>query len=139
MAKIKLNRDGDYFYIGKWQIGHEYVELLGRQGEYGGSFTAGHSEKLHKAQTPGLPFIVVGLEEARWRDVCDVLLHETLELALYQQGCRFEPSGSIGKSHASYLFSCTHEQFGEAVSRSAYYITPALPELCDIWKAYKNE
>lgn len=140
MARLKkLNRDGDYIYIDAWRIGNEFVELLGRVGEYGGFFEAAPEDKMHKSQTTGMSCISVGLEPNRWRDVYDVLLHEVVEFAYLQMNCRLQPSGGASASQARYIFHADHEQFSEIITRAAYFLTPAIPVLYSVWSAYKKK
>lgn len=134
----KLDREGNYIYVGKYDFGNNVVGVLAEPGTGSASFCCSFANENPSAAHPkveGLNYIIVGLQHRRWRGVMDVLLHEALELALTELGLRFEPCPNFNKSHAGYSFFMTHEQFSEATARAAGFVSQCQNDLCKIWKA----
>ena len=83
--------------------------------------------------------MVVGLCHDLWRDVLDVLLHETLEYCLTRLNLAYEPMDQWTQSTSSRSFIMDHNQFTEACAMSAPFLTFVQPALATVYnKAQKR-
>jgi hypothetical protein len=117
--------------IGQYPIGHEFVEIVLREGK-GGEFyvTPEHGH---------IPRIKVGADAGRWDDTVAVLLHETLEFVLFRLKCRYDPDNDLGRSSASYLFVADHNTLTDACCRVAECLSVCLPDLSTAWKQWRKK
>jgi hypothetical protein len=134
---MKLDREGNFVFVGTYDLGDEVVGLLAEIGGTGGCFHVAHTAadgKPKHSKCLQIPYIVVGINYRRWCEVLEVLLHEVFELLYTRLGVRFRPSDGWSRSHADYLFNMTHEQFTEAIARSGGFLSMTQPDLCRIFK-----
>lgn len=129
-AKAKpLNRDGNYIYIGHFNLGFESVQVLGCTKEKGGSFSTGTTDKLHKDEKQGMARMLIGFDYSSFWHVQDVLMHEALEFAMVRLYLRFECSEAMSRSMANYNFVMNHEQFAEVSTRASWFMWHAITPL----------
>lgn len=128
--KKKSKSDLDQIFIGTFEFCWMNVEVYGWRGQTGGWFYMKPDEK-----SP--PRIKIGLGYKYWWEVVAVLLHEATEMSIDNQQCRFSNCGDHAHGSDGYIFNFNHNQFSEAVARVAYFVTPLLPELANVWKKYK--
>lgn len=113
--------------VGIYDIGHEDVELVLREGT-GGEFFA-TPEHGHIAR------IKVGAEGA-WADVVGTLLHEAMECAACRMKCRFTALDKWSEDLTSILIMMPHADFSDACARVGIFVASALPDLARAWKAW---
>jgi hypothetical protein len=139
-SKHKVDREGNFIYIGAYNIGDDVVALLGEVGETNGNVFYAHLEKDGYAKPPhskigeGCPLITVGLGTSNWRTCLSVLMQETMEYAYMKLHTRYNNSENWSLTHSDYLFVATHQQFSEAISRSALFLTYAMSDLNKIYR-----
>ncbi len=109
--------------IGTYNLGIRDVALYGERGVSGGHFSMGDSR------------ITIGLNQTTWPRVVAAAVHEAVEFACTQLNVRYAPTPDYAADFATYLFSMTHSQFGEACARAGWFLAKALP---DLKRAYKK-
>lgn len=142
IKKHKLDREGNYIYLGDWDFGTQVISLLAHIGTASGSVCSSFAQKknapkAYHSKVEGKNYITVGVNHHRWRHCLAVLMHEALEFAFMEMGLRFQYSPRWSDSHANYSFLMTHEQFSEAVDRSAEWIAFAQVEMAKVHKQTK--
>jgi hypothetical protein len=116
--------------IGHYELGHQSVQLVLRDGDGGEFYVIPAVGKT--------PQIVVGGGYDEWVRVVEVLHHEAMELALTMCGCRYNPAPDNGGDHTGYMFFMSHAQFADASARTAQFITAALPDLSRAWGKWRK-
>lgn len=117
--------------VGVFEFGFQAVELVARDGT-GGAFYC-MAKKSRIAQ------IEIGMQYTAWRQVLNVLLHETFELAFHSRSVRFTPWDDISNSHDQFLFVFNHPYFSSICADVAEFITPAVPALASVWKKWPKK
>jgi hypothetical protein len=138
---VKLNREGNYLFIGTYDLGDEVVGLVGELGTSNGHIfipTASQTKAQH-SNCNGLPHITVGMSQGRWARALEVLLHEAFEYAMMRMSLRFACSDNWSRSHADYVFLMTHEQMSEGMSRIAPFLASAQPDLSRVYRFVSNK
>lgn len=129
MKASALDREGDYIFVGKFDLGRDVVGLLAKCGEdpsghvvmsFADNSTPG--QKAYHSKVEGLNYIVVGLNHPTWARCLGTLLHETMELVMMQLQCRYSNAESFSRSHAGYWFWFTHEQYTDMIERVGIFI-----------------
>lgn len=115
--------------LGIFDLGGNNVALYARPGS-GGSFQ-GRPEN-------DIPHITIGLDADEWGACATSLVHEALEYASVDLGCRFVPNPDYGLDSAGYAFFMRHDQFGEAVARATWFLVKALPVLANAYNQHKR-
>ena len=116
--------------VGTYEFGYENVQLVLREG-IGGEFYV----------LPGdinYPRIKIGADQAHWKALVTVLLHETMEFAYTRIGARYAPSEELGRDHAAYFFILTHPQLSESCGRAADFLANCLPDLDQAWRQWNR-
>lgn len=103
--------------IGTYDIGHERVRLIIREG-LGGEFGIYPS-----------PTIWVGIQSPNWILVWESLLHETAEFVAFRMHVRYNPDTCMTSDHGAYFFAFNHSQFADIMAKVALFTVPALPML----------
>jgi hypothetical protein len=117
--------------VGSYILGHEYVDLILREGE-GGCF--------YETPEVGKPArIKIGAEHEQWVEILSVLLHETMELCLDRMKRRYDATQDCGQDHSSYLFVFTHPELSDAMNRVAEYLNGCQEDLRKAWGKWKEE
>ena len=116
--------------VGIYEMGYMAIELVAREGTGGEYYTI--PEHGH------IPRIKLGMDHTQWRDVVDVLLHETLEFAIDTKNGRLRPTYDTTLGHDNFVFLLTHPQFSDMCAKVAEFITTALPDLAAVWKKWKK-
>lgn len=119
-------------FVGNYSIGNRTVDLVAVLDTVNGSFVMTSHE--HK-----IALIEVGLLSKSWREVFDVLLHETTELAMTDAGLRYVPAPDYAYENGSYSFHMTHTQFSDIAAKVSEFLTPALPELFKVFDNNKRK
>lgn len=128
MKKIEAARS---IHVGTFQLGWTNVDLYLDPDESGGCFYFAPNDK-------DTPRIRVGLDGMSWRDVVEVLLHETLELVLTRRDLRYVPTGRIACGHDSYVFHCDHNDFTQAVAEAAAFMVDTVPAVSKAYNGNKD-
>lgn len=79
-----------------------------------------------------------GADHDDWGMVVATLMHEAQEVCLSRLCLRFTPSDEFGRDAASYVFMMRHEQFSDAVARTALFLADCLPDVKRAWKKWKK-
>lgn len=116
--------------IGDYEIGYEYVQLVLRDG-CGAEFYLLSDDVT-------IPTIVVGADDADWKQIVARLLHESFELVSDRLGCRFYPSGDLARNSAAYVFVLDHQRLADCCAKVAEFLAAALPDLQKAWKARRK-
>lgn len=115
--------------VGQYMLGYRNVDLYADSECTGGFF------KL--APMEGVANIQVGTKYDHWHELLNVLLHETMEFALCEVGCRFKLEPSFIDGHDGYKFMFTHDQFTEATSRAAYFVCKSQNALARVHRKHE--
>ncbi len=116
--------------VGAFSMCSEYCELVLREGK-GGEF-------YFMPEEGHVPRIKAGADYDAWDSVVEVILHETMELALARLKCRFEAADDFGNDLHGYLFIAQHKEFSDACVRTAEFLVAALPAAKKAWLAWKK-
>lgn len=115
---------------GLYEFGLRRVRVIAVSGEEGGHFSVMPEDGISKIQ--------VSLGYGQWARVVEVLLHEAMEMALYDVRARYNPNPDWSNSNDVYLFVVNHANFAEACSRAGYLLSQVLPKLSALYKKRKN-
>jgi hypothetical protein len=116
--------------IGHYELGHQSVQLILRDGDGGEFYTVPGSGKT--------PLIAVGGDYDNWFRVVEVLHHEAMELALTMCGCRYNPAPDNGGDHTGYMFFMSHAQFSDASARTGQFMAASLPDMARAWGKWRK-
>lgn len=101
--------------IGEYMMGYRNVELYAVSDDTGGNFVLSPDK--------GVSTMEVGLDHDHWHEVFNVLLHESLEMAMCDVGARFRPNPCFATCASdTYKFMLDHNQFTEATYRASYFV-----------------
>ena len=106
--------------LGTYQLGHETIALYIRKAEGGECAFSEHK-------------IVVGTK-GDWDSVCDTLLHELTEYALFRNGCTYKREDFVTDDPNAICFHFTHSQFSNIISAVARVYIQVLPQLSKNFK-----
>lgn len=116
--------------VGTYPLGWSRVQIVAREG-IGGEFWL----------SPGdidCPRIKIGLDEDRWEDVLETLLHEVEELSATIIGTRFWKSAWQSEDSSAYTFVMTHQQFAEIICWAASLLPACEDDLVEMWSKRKG-
>jgi hypothetical protein len=132
----KIDREGNYIFIGHYYLMKEPIALLGEIGESGGSFGSGDGRPLHSKE--GLMGrMVIGFDQPRWWRMLDVLNHEAIEMCCSRMGVRYQKADNLNVTTAGYYFLMNHEEFAEAIMQASKFTSAAQNDLARMWKRTK--
>lgn len=116
--------------LGLFVVGWEQVRVFLRGGT-GGEFIACPTDS-------DCPTISIGVEGQSWQDVHTVAMHEILEFCFFRRNTRYSPThiANHARSHASYLFVMTHEEFHAAIADASEMMVALGPKLVDAYKKW---
>lgn len=117
-------------FIGVFELGKEDVRVGVLPEEIGGSLYF-FSEKVG-------PVIEVGIDEEKWSNVWEVLMHEAFEFCACRMGIRFSQTDRFSRSHADYTFIMNHEQMAEVFAMMAPFLCKIQLPLYQAWKKRKQ-
>lgn len=103
--------------IGRYALGHEFVELFLDSDLNGGNFDFPD----HAANSP-MGVITVGSDQT-WAGVHEVLLHEVVEYALARHRVRFKMCHKYNGDCAAFLFSFDHPIFASVIADASWFVT----------------
>ena len=66
--------------------------------------------------------VIVGLDHHSFSRAVSVLLHESYEIMLIDQGTRYEPHPAASYEASNFIFVATHNQLDEAHSRVSQFL-----------------
>lgn len=115
--------------VGNYELGHQSVQLVLRDGNGGEFYTV--------PEVGSTPRIKVGAD-GKWFRVVEILHHEAMELAMTMVGVRFCPAPDNGMDNGGYLFVMNHTQFAEASARTAQFMAACLPDLARAYRRFKK-
>lgn len=113
--------------VGTYHFSLYYVDLYLNTQLLGGSFNC-RPEGSNRAIIE-----VGGLGE--WREVMSALVHEAMELAFLETGCRFTVDGVGIAGRDMYSFIADHPKFSEACNRTGLFLSECVVPLK---KAYEK-
>jgi len=116
-------------YIGTWPLGWRNVDLYGRT-ELGGT-TVHVSGK-------GNGRVVVSLDYEEWREVLNVLLHETDEFLMHDRGHTYRATEALSGDINNCLFVFRHHDFSETKAHQADFIAECYEPLRKAWRNYRQ-
>lgn len=123
--------------VGIYQLGYRWVEVWLDPSTEGGNFTylpgTCRDPKKEKSHSK----ITVGREDQLW-SAWAILVHESLEFLLAEEGVRLRPTGhySIGASDI-YRFHFDHNQFTEVAARLGCFVYEVRPRFEATWRKFK--
>lgn len=125
-------------YVGDYFLGSERVSLFANPDAEGGWFShfSCESKPIHPKDTKHGKIIVGFSSCSRWRDVFEILSHEVHEYAFTRIRCRLVSDDRDNVDSAAYIFVLNHSQFTQAIQWSSWFLCPAMPDLCAVWKKW---
>ena len=119
-------------YIGTWPLGWRNVDLYGREGADGGEFFFVPDEKSNAR-------LKIALGYANWKDVLNVLLHETGEFLMQDRNHAYRRSGEMSRDKNALWFHFPHHEWSEIAAHQADFIADCYKPLKAKWKhAYRS-
>lgn len=128
-------------FVGEYFLGQERVALFADTSNSGGNFTmfSDKSPPIHPKDTKHAKIVVGFVDNHRWREVFEVLLHEVHEFAYTRIRGRFVTDDRDNCDNAAYSFVMTHAQFTQATQWASWFLCPAMPDLCAAWKKWNRK
>jgi hypothetical protein len=141
MKHSKLDREGNFIYIGKYDFGKDVVGLLAEveTGDGHCCISAAKAFRAQHSKVEGLQYLTVGIRPNVWSTIYGTLMHEALEYMYCKLRLRYESTEAVQKSHATYLFSMGHADFAEAVTQTAQFMAACEGDLKRIWKQLQKK
>lgn len=97
---------------------------------------AGGSVEWFPQRNESIGEICIGLDREHWEDVLAVAVHETMETAIAEVGCRFKPTPDYAYASDGFVFHMDHNHFSEACARAANFLAGGVPKLLDAYQKY---
>src|ERR1022692_2007272 len=100
MSKAKLDRQGNYIYIGVYDCEMDVVGLLGEVGTANGHVFFPWAQekdapKARHSKVRGMCYVTVGLDQRYWSECIEILLHEILEYEFVRMNVRYNNSSNL--------------------------------------------
>jgi hypothetical protein len=118
-------------YIGTWALGWRNADVYGREGANGGEFYFVPDDKNNAR-------IKIALGYANWKDVLNVLLHETGEFLMQDRNHAYRLSGEMSRDQNNLLFQFRHHEWSEIAAHQADFIAECYDPLKKTWREFNK-
>lgn len=110
--------------LGVYQLGFVNVKVFTQDHSNGGDFVSVPTNDMAHMH------IGIGHRQNEWGKVVAVVMHEAMEYVTANQlQCRYAQDADFANNSADFFFLMNHQQYAEAVARTAHFMADVIPDI----------